>query len=114
LTIKVLGKHRLSKEFKLCGPLVRATPPLLSVVQAIKSVKDGAQAYLVYVQAKLEVKAKFENILVVCHYPDVFVEVMGLPLDREIKFTIDLVPGTQPIHKALYCMAPTELRELKE
>jgi hypothetical protein len=36
------------------------------------------------------------------------------PPDREIEFTIDLILGIQPIHKALYRMAPTELRELKE
>jgi hypothetical protein len=48
-------------------------------------------------------------------YPDVFVEVTtGLPPDREIEFTIDLMPGTQPIHKAPYCMAPSELKELKK
>jgi hypothetical protein len=39
---------------------------------------------------------------------------MGLPPDREVEFSIDLVPGTQPIHNAPYRMAPTELRELKE
>jgi hypothetical protein len=32
----------------------------------------------------------------------------------DIYIYIDLVPGTQPIHKAPYCMAPIELRELKE
>ena len=37
----------------------------------------------------------------------------GLPLDREIEFVIDLVPGTAPILKALYQMSPTELKELK-
>jgi hypothetical protein len=37
-----------------------------------------------------------------------------LPPDREVDFSIDLVPGTQPIHKAPYRMSPTELRELKE
>jgi hypothetical protein len=31
-----------------------------------------------------------------------------------VEFSIDLVPGTQPIHKAPYRMAPTELKELKE
>jgi hypothetical protein len=51
---------------------------------------------------------------VACNYPDVFSEVVGLPPDQEIEFSIDLVPGTQPIHKAPYCMAPTKLRELKE
>jgi hypothetical protein len=30
------------KEFKFCGSRVRATPPLLSAVQAIKSVREGA------------------------------------------------------------------------
>jgi hypothetical protein len=50
----------------------------------------------------------------VCHYPDVFVEAMGLPPNHKVEFTIDLVLGTQPIHKAPYCMAPVELKKLKE
>jgi len=69
---------------------------------------------LVYVQAKPETRAKLEDIPIVCHYSDVFSEITGLPPDREVKFSVDLVPGTQPIHKAPYRMAPTELRELKE
>jgi hypothetical protein len=101
-------------EFTFCGSNVRSTPPLLSTVQAIKNIKDGAQAYLVYVQAKPETPAKLEDIPIVCHYSDVFSEVTGLPPDRDVEFSIDLVPGTQPIHKAPYRMAPTELRELKE
>ncbi|XP_062164994.1 uncharacterized protein LOC133871581 [Alnus glutinosa] len=79
-----------------------------------ESVREGAQAYLAYVQAKLEVKAKLEDIPVVRHYPNVFIKVTGFPLNREIEFTINLLPGTQPIHKVPYSMAPTELRELKE
>jgi hypothetical protein len=52
---------------------------------------------------------------VACDYPDVFAEVVtGLPPDREIEFTVDLIPGTQPIHKAPYRMAPAELKELKK
>jgi hypothetical protein len=63
----------------------------------------------------LEGELKLENVPVVCDYPDVFSEVYSrLPLDREIEFTIDLVPRTQPIHKAPYRMAPAELKELKE
>ncbi|KAK1652429.1 hypothetical protein QYE76_070234 [Lolium multiflorum] len=34
--------------------------------------------------------------------------------DREIEFTIDLIPGTAPIAKAPYKMGPKELKELKE
>ena len=37
-----------------------------------------------------------------------------MPPKREIDFTIDLVPGTAPISKAPYRMAPAEMGELKE
>ena len=43
-------------------------------------------------------------------FPD---EVPGLPPPRELEFTIELVPGTAPISRAPYRMAPLELRELK-
>jgi len=67
------------------------------------------------VKAKPEVEKKLEDIHVVSDYPDVFAEILsGLPPDREIEFTIDLLPGTQPIHKAPYRMAPAELKELKQ
>ncbi|KAK1660275.1 hypothetical protein QYE76_048434 [Lolium multiflorum] len=46
---------------------------------------------------------------------DVFpAELPGMPPDREIEFTIDLIPGTAPIAKAPYKMGPKELKELKE
>ena len=47
-------------------------------------------------------------------FTDVFPnEVSGLPPKKEVEFVIDLVPGTAPISKAPYRMAPTELKELK-
>nr|GFC49509.1 putative reverse transcriptase domain-containing protein [Tanacetum cinerariifolium] len=46
---------------------------------------------------------------------DVFLEEFpGIPPEREVKFGIELVSGTQPISKAPYLMAPVELKELKE
>ena len=36
-----------------------------------------------------------------------------MPPQREIDFTIDLVPGTGPISKTPYRMAPMEMEELK-
>ena len=36
-----------------------------------------------------------------------------MPPKREIDFTIDLTPGTSPISKAPYWMAPAEMKELK-
>ncbi|WVZ79921.1 LOW QUALITY PROTEIN: hypothetical protein U9M48_027444 [Paspalum notatum var. saurae] len=54
------------------------------------------------------------KIPVVCGYPDVFPEELpGLPPDRDVEFKIDLVPGTAPVSRRPYRMAPDELRELK-
>jgi hypothetical protein len=103
------------ERFKFNESCTRVTPPLLSAIQATRNIRQGASAFLAYVTAKPEVVRKLEDILVACDYPNVFAEVViGLLPDREIEFTIDLISGTQPIHKALYCMAPDELKELKE
>ncbi|TYK24364.1 putative polyprotein [Cucumis melo var. makuwa] len=59
-----------------------------------------------------EVSLSFEPV--VREYPDVFPdELPGLPPPREIDFAIELEPGTAPISRAPYRMAPTELKELK-
>ncbi|CAL2247802.1 unnamed protein product [Prunus armeniaca] len=47
-------------------------------------------------------------------FSDVFPDDLpGLPPEREIEFTIELLPGTNPIYQTPYRMAPAELRELK-
>ena len=43
-------------------------------------------------------------------FPD---DLPSLPLEREIDFPIDLVPGTTPISLPPYRMAAAELKELK-
>ena len=54
------------------------------------------------------------DIADVREFVDVFPEeIPGMPPQREIDFTIDLVPGTGPISKASYRMAPKEMEELK-
>jgi hypothetical protein len=55
------------------------------------------------------------KVPVVSEFPNVFPEELpGTPLDREIKFVIELNPGTTPIYKSPYRMATPELAELKE
>ncbi|GAU28841.1 hypothetical protein TSUD_21780 [Trifolium subterraneum] len=54
------------------------------------------------------------DIPIVREYLDLFPEeINSLPPEREIEFSIDLVPGSQPISIAPYRMSPLELRELK-
>ena len=40
-------------------------------------------------------------------------DIVGLPTEREVESTIDLIPGIEPISIPPYRMAPEELRELK-
>ncbi|WVZ80621.1 hypothetical protein U9M48_028080 [Paspalum notatum var. saurae] len=57
---------------------------------------------------------EIKKIPVVCEFPDVFLEEPPvLPPDRDVEFRIELVPGTAPISKRPYRMAPDELKELK-
>ena len=37
-----------------------------------------------------------------------------MPPERDIEFSIDLLPGTPPIAKRPYCMAPMEHEEVKK
>ncbi|WVZ51508.1 hypothetical protein U9M48_002652, partial [Paspalum notatum var. saurae] len=40
-------------------------------------------------------------------------ELPGLPPDRDVEFSIELVPGITPVSRRPYRMAPDELKELK-
>jgi hypothetical protein len=60
------------------------------------------------------VATQLEDFPVVCEYPDVFPDDLpGMPPDRDVKFVIELQPGTAPISKRPYRMPPKELAELK-
>jgi hypothetical protein len=56
-----------------------------------------------------------DGIRVVFEFPDVFPDDLpGMPSDRDIEFSIDLLPGTAPIAKRPYRMAPVEHEEVKK
>ena len=59
-------------------------------------------------------KTSLKNILIVQEFLEVFPEeILGMPPPREMEFYIDLTPGSTPISRAPYRMAPTELKELR-
>jgi len=52
---------------------------------------------------------KLEDIPVVCEFPEVFPDDLpGMPPDRDVEFKIELQPGTAPISRRPYKMAPNE------
>jgi hypothetical protein len=55
-----------------------------------------------------------EDIPVACEFPDVFPDdLSGIPPDQDVEFTIELQPGTTPVSRRPYKMAPKDLAELK-
>ena len=55
-----------------------------------------------------------EKIPVVREFPDVFPEeLLGIPPEREVDLSIEIVSGTTLISRVPYRMAPSELKELR-
>jgi len=63
----------------------------------------------------VENQAVIDKLQVVCEFPEVFPdEIPDVPPEREVEFSIDLVPGTKPVSMAPYRMSASELAELKK
>nr|GEW36094.1 hypothetical protein [Tanacetum cinerariifolium] len=71
----------------------------VSITKALKSMKED--------------EPKLGDISVVRDFVDVFLEdLSGLPLQQQVEFRIDLVPGATPIMKSPYRLGPSEMQEL--
>ena len=124
-----LSKHRATldcykKEVRLVrleelGVIFRGirreiAPSLINAMTASKMLRKGCQGYLAFVVDRRQEGTRLEDIPIVKEFPDVFPDdISGLPPDREVEFTIDLIPGTEPISIPPYRMSHAELRELK-
>ncbi|KAL0546403.1 hypothetical protein IC582_016311 [Cucumis melo] len=100
--------------FKFKGGGSRSLPQVISAIRASKLFSQGTWGILASVVDTREVDVSLSSEPVVRDYPDVFPEELpGLPPHREVEFAIELEPGTVPISRAPYRMAPAELKELK-
>ncbi|XP_071926121.1 uncharacterized protein [Coffea arabica] len=91
-----------------------ASSAMISGIRARKMLSKGAQGFIAFLINTPSDQVKLEDVPVVRDFPDVFPEeLMTLPPEREVEFKIDLVPGTAPISKTPYRMAPAEFKELK-
>ncbi|XP_073121295.1 uncharacterized protein [Henckelia pumila] len=88
----------------------------ISFMQAKQMVHEGCEAFLASISlTELPPRPDISDVDIVRDFEDVFPDdVAGIPPDREVEFSIELVPGTVPISKAPYRLAPMEMRELKE
>ncbi|KAA0043088.1 ty3-gypsy retrotransposon protein [Cucumis melo var. makuwa] len=101
--------------FKFKGVGIVCIPKVISAMKASKLLSQGTWSILASVVDTREPEVSLSSEPVVREYPDVFPnELPGLPPYREIDFAIEFEPGTAPISRASYRMAPAELKELKK
>ncbi|XP_070020497.1 uncharacterized protein [Nicotiana sylvestris] len=97
------------------GSFVSAPSRIISFMKARHMVEKGYLDYLAYVWDTITETPAIDSVPVVREFSNVFPScLLGMPLDRDINFCIDLAPGTQPISIPPYRIAPNELKELKE
>ena len=88
---------------------------MISAPKARKLLSNRCIGFLAsIVDSSKETELMPNDISVVRDYVLVFLkDLPRLPLDREIMFNIELVPGTALVSRALYQSAPIELKEPK-
>ena len=112
---KEVNLHRLGKlDVKFRGILRELFSSMIFAMAVQRMLRKGCQGYLAYVVETWKEGTLVDEILVVREFSDVFpYDIAGLPPDREVEFTIDLIPRTEPISIPPYRMASAELRKLK-
>ncbi|GJV01845.1 putative reverse transcriptase domain-containing protein [Tanacetum coccineum] len=90
---------------------------IISCTKTQKYLLKGCPIFLAHVtMKKVEDKSKekrLEDVPIVQDFPEVFPEdLLGIPPTRQVEFQIDLIPGTAPVARAPYQLAPSEMKEL--
>jgi hypothetical protein len=114
----ILGMNSLSKHKVLidCAKKsVKLTTPEGKEIELVVEPVVTGKGVANYVKVNQLDASQGSEMPVVNEFPDVFPEeLLGMPLDYDIEFVIELKPGTTPIYKTPYRMATLELAELKE
>ena len=124
-----LSKHRAiidcDKNIVLlkCSDLLEVTvqgirsesiPKVILAMEARRFMRKGCEAFLASILDSKREQVNFKNIPVIREFSYVFPEELsGVPPEREVDLSIEVVQGTTPISRAPYRMDPTELKELK-
>ncbi|GJS75248.1 putative reverse transcriptase domain-containing protein [Tanacetum coccineum] len=86
---------------------------IVSCIKARKYIEKGCEVFLAQVTEQEWKEKRLEDVPVIRDFPEVFpAELPGLPPPRQVEFRIDLIPGAAPLARALYRLAPSEMKEL--
>ena len=95
---------------------IRSNPMsnVISAMQTKRLIRKGCETFLALILESKRVQVDVEKIPVVREFPYVFFEeLLGIPLEKEVDLSIEIVPGTTLMSRAPYRMALTELKKLK-
>nr|GFC14859.1 putative reverse transcriptase domain, aspartic peptidase domain protein [Tanacetum cinerariifolium] len=99
-------------EFIYHGSLPGKSMQIISALQARTLLSHGCEGFLATIHDTTFDVSFSHDQLIVSEFPDVFLdELPGIPPVGDVEFSIELIPGVEPISKAPYRMAPTELKE---
>ncbi|TYK04692.1 putative DNA/RNA polymerases superfamily protein [Cucumis melo var. makuwa] len=88
--------------------------PVSEVLRDCEVLVEGCTTFLAHMVEVQREKLNPEDVHMVKEFLDIFIDgLSSLPLDREIEFTIKLLPGTTLISQASYRMGLSELKELR-
>ena len=109
---KVVFRIPRETEFFFEGDRVVKPPLLVSAIQARQLLRKGCEGSLACALKGDKIELKVEDILVVKEFPYEFSDdLLGLPPNKAVEFTIDLGHGTSPISKGPYRMALAKLKK---
>ncbi|GJU02501.1 putative reverse transcriptase domain-containing protein [Tanacetum coccineum] len=81
--------------------------------EKVVHIPINGKNFIIQVMEKKSDEKRLEDIPVVREFPEVFPkDLPGLPPVRQVEFQIDLIPGTTPVARAPYRLAPSEMQEL--
>jgi len=104
----------LTKSITFSMPVAEVSGKFLTSEQVKKSLDNEASVFMMFVSLKESSGKGIGNFPVVQEFSEIFPkDITELPLEREVEFAIDLVPGTSPILIVPYRMSASELGELK-
>ena len=110
----VLLKCSDLSEVTVHGIRSESIPKVISAMEARRFLRKGCEAFLAFILDSKSEQVNFKNILVIREFLDVFPEELsGVPPEREVDLSIEIVQGMTSISRAPYRMAPTELKGLK-
>lgn len=111
--------HSKAVKFGMIGELAfvfqgdRSDVPcnMISMLSARQLLRKRCHGFLAFVRDVEKEVDSLEQVPMVREYPNVFLEELPeLPPNREVEFSIDVVPGNQTIFIPPYRMAPAELK----